>query len=116
MKIIISDPLPSSAAELLKNEGWTVDARTGRSAEELTKDIKDAVALIVRSATKVTAQLIASAPERITAVVMGFTLIRKQRDSLGEKFYSTKLLSTLFCAATLNSYIVPGYKLLELLL
>ena len=47
----------------MKNEGWTVDARTGRSAEELAKDIKDAVALIVRSATKVTAQLIASAPE-----------------------------------------------------
>jgi len=63
MKIIISDPLPSSAAELLEKEGWTVDARTGRSTEDLSNDIKDAVALIVRSATKVTAQLIASAPE-----------------------------------------------------
>jgi len=63
MKIIISDPLPSSATELLEKEGWTVDASTGRSTEELSNDIKDAVALIVRSATKVTAQLIASAPE-----------------------------------------------------
>ena len=63
MKIIISDPLPSSATELLEKEGWTVDACTGRSTEELSNDIKDAVALIVRSATKVTAQLIASAPE-----------------------------------------------------
>lgn len=62
MKIIISDPLPSSAAKLLEREGWTVDARTGRPPEELSNDITDAVALIVRSATKVTAQLIAGAP------------------------------------------------------
>ena len=62
MKIIISDPLPSSATELLEKEGWTVDARAGRSTDKLSNDIKDAVALIVRSATKVTAQLIASAP------------------------------------------------------
>ena len=63
MKIIISDPLPTSATELLENEGWTVDARAGRSTEQLSNDIVDADALIVRSATKVTAQLIAAAPQ-----------------------------------------------------
>ena len=63
MKIIISDPLPTSATKLLETEGWTVDARSGRPAEELANDIADADALIVRSATKVTSQLIASAPQ-----------------------------------------------------
>lgn len=63
MKIIISDSLPSSATELLQNEGWTVDTRAGRSVEQLSKDIADADALIVRSATKVTANLIAAAPK-----------------------------------------------------
>ena len=58
MKIIISDPLPSSATELLEMEGWTVDAQSGRPTEKLSTDIKDADALIVRSATKVTAELI----------------------------------------------------------
>jgi len=62
MKIIISDPLPSSATELLEMEGWTVDAQSGRPTEKLSTDIKDADALIVRSATKVTAELIAAAP------------------------------------------------------
>lgn len=63
MKIIISDSLPSSATELLESEGWTVDSRSDRSIEQLSKDIADADALIVRSATKVTPELIAAAPK-----------------------------------------------------
>jgi len=62
MKIIISDPLPDSAAALLRAEGWTVDARSGRLLEDLLTDIADADGLIVRSATKVTRQLIEAAP------------------------------------------------------
>ena len=62
MKIIISDPLPESAAELLRAEGWTVDARSGRPLEELLTDVADADGLIVRSATKVNRQLIEAAP------------------------------------------------------
>ena len=62
MKIIISDPLPPSAVELLQAEGWTVDTRSGRPVAELEADLADADALIVRSATNVTAHLIAAAP------------------------------------------------------
>jgi D-3-phosphoglycerate dehydrogenase len=62
MKIIVSDDLPASALELLRAEpGWEVDARSGRSAAELANDLADADALLVRSATKVTADLLASA-------------------------------------------------------
>ena len=62
MKIVISDSLPDSAAALLREEGWTVDARAGRPLDDLLGDMADADGLIVRSATKVTAQLIEAAP------------------------------------------------------
>jgi D-3-phosphoglycerate dehydrogenase len=62
MKIVIADDLPSSAVDLLRTEGWEVDANSGRSADKLAQDLATADALVVRSATKVTAQLIAAAP------------------------------------------------------
>src|SRR4029453_15204067 len=64
MHIVIADQLPSSAVELLRSvPGWTVDARSGRSAEDLARDLATAEALVVRSATKVTASIIAAAPQ-----------------------------------------------------
>ena len=63
MKIVISDTLPDSAVALLAAEGWTIDARGGRSPEQLSADLADADALIVRSATRVTAALISAAPQ-----------------------------------------------------
>lgn len=63
VKIVVADDLPESALQLLKAEGWTVDARTGRTPDGLAGDVADADALVVRSATKVTAELIAAARE-----------------------------------------------------
>lgn len=62
MKIVIPDPLPADAVSLLEGEGWSVDTRAGRPAAELRGALTDADALIVRSATTVTAGLIAAAP------------------------------------------------------
>jgi D-3-phosphoglycerate dehydrogenase len=62
MKIIVADNLPASALEVLQTDGWIVDARTGRSPEDLAVDLADADAILVRSATKVNAGLIATAP------------------------------------------------------
>ena len=55
--------------ELLRSEpGWQVDARTGRPAAELLHALADADALMVRSATQVTPDLLAAAPNlRIVA-------------------------------------------------
>jgi D-3-phosphoglycerate dehydrogenase len=64
LKIIIADDLPESALELLRAEaGWTIDARSGRPPADLARDLADADALIVRSATKVTADLIKAGPK-----------------------------------------------------
>lgn len=63
MKIIISDDLPVSAVSLLQQvDGFEVDARPGRPKADLLADIADADALIVRSATKVTKEVIDAAP------------------------------------------------------
>src|SRR6185295_17179039 len=63
MHIVIADQLPASAVELLRSvPGWTIDARSGRSAEDLARDVSEADALVVRSATKVTSAVMAAAP------------------------------------------------------
>lgn len=63
MKLVIADPLPDSALDLLRRVGgWHVDARPARPLEQLKADVADADALIVRSATTVTRELIEAAP------------------------------------------------------
>ena len=62
MHIVIADSLPDSASNLLKAAGWSVDAKAGRKPDELARDLAKADALIVRSATQVTAALLATAP------------------------------------------------------
>jgi len=62
MKIVVADDLPESAIELLSAEtGWIVDAKSGRSPTELAAALADADALLVRSATKVTRDLLKAA-------------------------------------------------------
>jgi D-3-phosphoglycerate dehydrogenase len=63
LKIVVADDLPASALDLLRAEsGWTIDARSGRTLDALAADIADADGILVRSATKVTAALMAAAP------------------------------------------------------
>ena len=63
LKIVVADDLPASALDVLRAEGWNVDARPGRPPEQLAADVADAEAIVVRSATKVTAPLIQAAPK-----------------------------------------------------
>lgn len=72
MLIVVADDLPKTALELLKAEGWHVDSKSGRSPEELSKDIVNADALVVRSATKVTAEII-SAGKALRAIARAGT-------------------------------------------
>lgn len=62
MKILVSDKLSEKGLEILKAEkGFEVEMKTGLKPEELKKIIKDYDALIVRSATKVTKEIIEAA-------------------------------------------------------
>ena len=61
MKILVSDSLSKQGVELLEKAGFTVVVKTKMPKDELLREIKDADGLIVRSGTKVTAELIAAA-------------------------------------------------------
>ncbi len=61
-KILISDSFSEEGIELLKQEkDLQVDYKTGRSEDELAEAIGDYDALIIRSATKVTAKILENA-------------------------------------------------------
>ena len=59
MKVLVTDPLGQNGmAELKKENGFTVDERPGISAEELKKIIGDYDAVILRSGTRLTKDII----------------------------------------------------------
>jgi D-3-phosphoglycerate dehydrogenase / 2-oxoglutarate reductase len=58
MKVLIADSLSDRAVDILKSNKLTVDVKTGLKSEELQEIIGDYDALIVRSATKATKEII----------------------------------------------------------
>ena len=61
-RIVILDPISADAGRRLEEEtGWKVEERLNLSPEELLQSVDDADVLIVRSSTKVTADVIAAA-------------------------------------------------------
>jgi D-3-phosphoglycerate dehydrogenase len=61
MKVLISDNLAPIGAKILKEAGIEVDINTGLPPEELKKIISAYDGLVIRSATKVTEEIIAAA-------------------------------------------------------
>ena len=61
MKILIADAMSGEAVDILKSKGLSVDVKTDLKKEELAAIIGEYEALIVRSATKVTREIIAKA-------------------------------------------------------
>ena len=58
MKILISDSLSPRGVEVLQQAGYTADVKTKLPKEQLLEEIKNYEGIIVRSATKVTAEVI----------------------------------------------------------
>ena len=61
MRILISDKAHESCARKFREAGFEVDEKTGLSPEELKAVIKDYDGLVIRSATKITADLLSTA-------------------------------------------------------
>src|SRR2546425_10881810 len=57
-RILVCDPIAEDGVEALKHSGADVDVRTGLSPEELRKSVDGYDALVVRSETKVTREII----------------------------------------------------------
>jgi len=60
-KILVSDKLVPEGLQILKENGFQVDCKFGIDKEELKKIIKDYEAIIVRSQTKLTKEIIEAA-------------------------------------------------------
>ena len=62
MKVLISDPISQECIDILKDgDKITVDVNTGQSPEELKSSIKEYSGIVIRSATKLTADVLAEA-------------------------------------------------------
>jgi D-3-phosphoglycerate dehydrogenase len=61
VKVLVSDSISPKGVEILKKAGLQVDVKTGLKSEELKAIIGEYDALIIRSATKVTAEIIEAA-------------------------------------------------------
>lgn len=86
MKVLVSDPLAEEAIERLKKESdIEVDVKTGMDKEELKKTIKDYAAIIVRSATKVTREVIGNADNLKVIARAGVGLDNIDLDAAKEK-------------------------------
>ncbi|PWM28342.1 MAG: phosphoglycerate dehydrogenase [Verrucomicrobia bacterium] len=67
MKVLVADPISPKGVELLKQQGFDTVEAYGSSPEEVKKLIADADAVIVRSETKITADVLDCA-KRLKAV------------------------------------------------
>ncbi|MBI5639773.1 MAG: phosphoglycerate dehydrogenase [Nitrospirae bacterium] len=61
MKVLVSDNISPKGVEILKKAGLEVDVKTGMKPEELKACIGEYSGLVIRSATKVTAEIIDAA-------------------------------------------------------
>src|SRR5689334_16850152 len=67
-RVFISDNLESSGLDLLKQAGLDVDYRTKLTGDALREALQNADAMVVRSATRVTAELLEH-PGKLRAIV-----------------------------------------------
>jgi len=61
MKVLVSDKISDKGVEILKKAGLTVDVKTGMKPDELKACIGEYHGLVIRSATKVTADIVEAA-------------------------------------------------------
>ncbi|KPK43614.1 MAG: 3-phosphoglycerate dehydrogenase, partial [Nitrospira bacterium SM23_35] len=61
MKVLISDNISEKCIDILKSSGLAVDIKVGLKPEELKSCIGEYHGLVIRSATKVTAEIIDAA-------------------------------------------------------
>ena len=61
MRVLVTDPIEQVCTDILQKDGIQVDSKPGLPADEIKKIIGGYDALIVRSGTKVTSDIIAEA-------------------------------------------------------
>ncbi len=72
MKVLVTDPLLPEGLEILKKAGLSVEEKIGLSPEALKEAIREADGIIIRSGTKLTAEII-EAGERLKVIARAGT-------------------------------------------
>lgn len=71
MKVLICDPVDDKAVEKIKSAGITVDVKTEMKPDELIKTISGYDVCVVRSATKITKDVITAAKSSLKLIIRG---------------------------------------------
>lgn len=85
MKVLVSDPIAAEGVRILKDAGFEVVEKTGLSPEELAKVIPGFDGIIVRSATKVTKDVIQAADKLKVIGRAGIGLDNVDRETAKQK-------------------------------
>ncbi len=72
--VLVTEPIAEGGLDQLRQAGHTVSVQVGLSPEELREAVGTATALIIRSATQVTAELLAAAPDLVVVGRAGIGL------------------------------------------
>lgn len=64
-RVLVTEELADSGVEMLREAGHQVDVRLGLAPDQLLESVRGAAALIVRSATKVTAEVLAAGSDLV---------------------------------------------------
>ena len=84
-RILIADPIHEDAIEQLQQAGYELDARTDITAEQLLESIAGFDAIVVRSRTKVTKEVIVAGTSLKVIARAGVGLDNVDRDAAKEK-------------------------------
>jgi D-3-phosphoglycerate dehydrogenase len=73
-RVLVSEPLAERGLDAMRTAGLDVDVQTGLSPEQLVSAIKGAQALVIRSATQVTAELLEAGTDLVVVGRAGIGL------------------------------------------
>jgi D-3-phosphoglycerate dehydrogenase len=73
-RVLVSEPLAASGIDAMKAAGFEVDERPGLSPAELLDAVKGAAALVIRSATRVTAEVLEAGSDLVVVGRAGIGL------------------------------------------
>ena len=74
MRVLVTEVIAEGGLQRLRDAGHEVDIRTGLSPEELVEAVRGAHALIIRSATQVTAEVLEAGTELVVVGRAGIGL------------------------------------------
>ncbi|HEX5616006.1 MAG TPA: phosphoglycerate dehydrogenase, partial [Acidimicrobiia bacterium] len=73
-RVLVAEPLATRGLDALRDAGFTVDERIGLSPAELCDAVRGAAALIIRSATRVDAEVLEAGTDLVVVGRAGIGL------------------------------------------